>query len=331
MGRLILGIDTSCDDTGVGVVEDAPLRVRANAVRSQLIHQGYGGVVPELASRSHLDHIAAVAQRALDQAGCRFDQFSAVAVTAGPGLLGALLVGLNFAKGLAQGLGLPLLPVHHLQGHLAAGLLEVPHWAPPFLALIVSGGHTHLFDVAEGASGWHYQLLGATLDDAAGEVLDKIARLLGLGFPGGAALARLAEAGDPRAVPLPRPYRGGLDFSFSGLKTAALLAYRAGCRPEDLAAALQARVVEALIKTLRRAAHQTGRSRVVVAGGVAASAALRAALAELPGLEVSLPPPGLNTDNGAMIALAAAGRDAPAPDPTLGCEARAEWGLGDML
>lgn len=302
---LVLGIDTSCDDTGVGLVEltaGGP-QLRANRVWTQTAHAGYGGVMPELASREHVERIGPTLDEALLEAGATLREVGAVAATFGPGLVGALLVGLSYAKGLAQGLGVPFYVVHHLEGHIQAALGGTD-LQPPFLALVVSGGHTHLFDVPQAGQ---YLLVGATRDDAAGEAFDKVARLAGLGFPGGPAIAEAAQRGDPKAVPFKEPLQGqsGFDFSFSGLKTAALLAHRAGAKPEDLAASFQAVAVKSLVRTTLRAAKALGRSTLVVSGGVAANAALREAFAAS-GLRVVFPGRGLNTDNGAMIALAGA-------------------------
>jgi N6-L-threonylcarbamoyladenine synthase len=303
---LILGIDTSCDDTGVGIVElhqGGSVTVRANSIWSQTVHANYGGVMPELASREHVERIDAVMQAALQEAGVSVDQLGAVAATSGPGLVGALLVGLMYGKGLAQGLNIPFHATHHLAGHIYAAASEA-ELLPPYLALVVSGGHTHLFDVVgEG----QYELVGATRDDAAGEAFDKVARLAGLGYPGGPAVAEAAKLGDPKAVPFKVPLAGqkGYEFSFSGLKTAALLAFRAGAKPEDLAASFQAVAVKSLVQTSVRAAHDLGRQTLVVSGGVAANAALREAFGNTD-LRVLFPGKGLNTDNGAMIALAGA-------------------------
>jgi len=296
---LVLGIDTSCDDTGVGVVSAG--RVLSNVVLGQTaLHAAFGGVVPEQASREHLSAIDGAVLRALEEAGVGLRDLTAVAATRGPGLVGALLVGLSYGKALAYGLGVPFVPVHHLEGHLAAADAD-----PPFLALIASGGHTVLFDV----QGWdRVTELGRSRDDAAGEAFDKVARLLGLGYPGGPALARLAEQGDDHGVDLPWPLKGdeGLSFSFSGLKTAvALLLERCpDVDAADVAATFERVVVGHLVEVTLRAAERTGARRLVVAGGVAANRRLRAELAAS-GLEVSFPPPALSTDNGAMIALAA--------------------------
>ncbi len=305
-GQLILGIDTSCDDTGVGIAELHPggrVSVRANRVWSQTVHASYGGVMPELASREHVERIDAVMQGALQEAGVGVHQLGAVAATSGPGLVGALLVGLMYGKGLAQGLSIPFYATHHLEGHIFAAASEA-ELVPPYLALVVSGGHTHIFDVQPGGQ---YLLVGATRDDAAGEAFDKVARLAGLGYPGGPAVAKAAKLGDPKAVPFKVPLAGqkGYEFSFSGLKTAALLAHRAGARPEDLAASFQAVAVKSLVQTTLRAAKGLGRETVVVSGGVAANTALREAFMQT-GLTVVFPGRGLNTDNGAMIALAGA-------------------------
>ncbi|KEF35158.1 MULTISPECIES: tRNA (adenosine(37)-N6)-threonylcarbamoyltransferase complex transferase subunit TsaD [Deinococcus] len=302
----ILGIDTSCDDTGVGVAEltpDGRVRVLANRVWSQTVHARYGGVLPELASREHVERIDAVTGDALAEAGLTGAEVDVVAATSGPGLVGALLVGLMYGKGLAQALGVPFYAAHHLEGHIFAAASEA-ELAPPYLALVVSGGHTHLFDVPREGE---YVLVGATRDDAAGEAFDKIARLAGLGYPGGPAISEAARRGDPEAVPFKEPLAGqkGFDFSFSGLKTAALLAHRAGAKPEDLAAGFERAAVNFLLKTTLRAAQAYGRDTVVVSGGVAANRALREAFAASP-VRAVFPGQGLNTDNGAMIALAGA-------------------------
>ncbi len=300
---LVLGIDTSCDDTGVGLARGS--RVLANVVRSQTaLHARYGGVMPELASREHLEVIDEVLEAALDQAGATLTEVDAVAATRGPGLVGALLVGLNYGKALAWGLGVPFVPVHHLEGHLSAA----GDVLPPFVALLASGGHTSLFAVR--APG-EFEELGRSRDDAAGEAFDKVARLLGLGYPGGALLAELAGRGDDRAIDLPVPMRtdSGLDFSFSGLKTAVALVLerRPDVNPADVAASFERVVVQSLVRVTGRALQRTGIERLVVAGGVAANARLRREFAAA-GIAASFPPPALATDNGAMIALAGAAR-----------------------
>jgi len=305
---LVLGIDTSCDDTGVGITRGR--RVLSNVVASQTaLHAPMGGVLPEAASREHLVAIDGVVTEAFRRAGVALHDLDAVAATRGPGLAGALLVGLGYAKGLAWGADLPFVPVHHLEGHLAACLAaddkRGPPPAPPFLCLIASGGHTVLFDVPTAG---RYLRVGGSRDDAAGEAFDKVARLLGLPYPGGPALAALADSGDPTALPLPRPMarQTGFDFSFSGLKTAAavFLERHPNTLPADLAAAFQERVVTSLVDVATRAAQALGRDTLVVAGGVAANRQLREALAAA-SLRVHLPAPDLATDNGAMIALAA--------------------------
>jgi len=296
---IVLGIDTSCDDTGVGVTRGT--QVLANVVVAQTaLHARFGGVVPEEASREHLEVIDQAVVEALQRAGVSLSDLDAVGATYGPGLVGALLVGLSYAKTLAWGLAVPLVPVHHLEGHLAAAAAE-----PPFLALIASGGHTALFKVES----WdRIEELGHSRDDAAGEAFDKVARLLGLGYPGGAALSALAATGDDHGVTLPWPMQGHdtIEFSFSGLKTAVamLLRRQPDAKPADVAATFERIAIGSLVEVTLRAVERTGCKRLVVAGGVAANRLLRSAF-DRAGLEVSFPPPGLATDNGAMIALAA--------------------------
>jgi len=310
---VILGIETSCDDTCAAVVgEDGS--IRSNVVASQgLLHSRYGGVVPEVASRRHLELIDAVLSDALERAGVTLDEVRAVAVTRGPGLIGALLVGVSAAKALAAARRLPLAPVDHLAGHVLASTLGSDPVEPPFVALVASGGHTFLARVEEPPA---YRVLGRTLDDAAGEAFDKGARLLGLGYPGGAALDRLARDGDPEAFDFPRSLPGaGLDFSFSGLKTALLYAIRdmgekeAGRRSADLAASYQRAIVESLLARTRAAlSGERGRVRLAIGGGVAANSELRAGVEELArelGAEHWVPPFELCTDNAAMIAAVA--------------------------
>ncbi len=298
----ILAIETSCDDTGVGVVADG--KVLANVVASQTpLHEQFGGVVPELASREHVSVLDDLVAEALKGAGLRLDEIDLLAATRGPGLVGPLLVGLTYAKSLAWGLGRPFYAIHHLEGHIHGALYGAAEAEPPFLVLIASGGHTHLFDMPR----WgEYRLLGATRDDAAGEAFDKVARSLGLGYPGGPQIERLAREGDERAVPFTVPMRGraGYDFSFSGLKTAAIRFVAEGYAAADIAASFQRVAVASLLGTLERAAADLGRERVIVAGGVSANALLRSRLAASD-LQVHLPPLGLTADNGAMIALAA--------------------------
>jgi N6-L-threonylcarbamoyladenine synthase len=304
---LILAIETSCDDTCAAVVESDGT-VRANVISSQGVHDRFGGVVPEVASRHHLELVNAVVDDALARAGATLDDAELVAVTQGPGLVGALLVGLQTAKALAAARRLPLAPVDHLRGHVAATELRPQVFAPPFLCLVASGGHTMLADVPEAG---RIDVVGRTLDDAAGEAFDKGARLLGLPYPGGPALERLAAEGDPGAFEFPVASRvPGLDFSFAGLKTSLL--YRlhdlgddeAQARRADLAASYQRAIVEALARRVEQGLEATGRRRLAVGGGVAANGPLRQRLAGL-AVETAIPPPELCTDNAAMIAAAA--------------------------
>ena len=305
---MILGLETSCDDTCAAIVTGDG-QILSNVISSQGIHDRYGGVVPEIASRHHLELVGAAVQDALDRVGAGLDEVELVAVTRGPGLVAALLVGLATAKAMAAAHELPLAPVDHLHGHIAAGFLQPSELEPPFLSLIASGGHTFLAHVSD--HGPQFRVLGQTLDDAAGEAFDKGARLLGLGYPGGAALERLARDGDPEAFPFPTGARmPGLDFSFAGLKTALLYRVR-DLGPEqserlraDLAASYQRAIVEALALRAERALSQTGLDRLAVGGGVAANGPLRARLARL-GVALDVPPTELCTDNAAMIASAA--------------------------
>ena len=316
----ILGIDTSCDDTGVGLVHQG--RVMVNLIASQtLLHQRYGGVVPELASREHIRVIDVLVQQALAQAGIGVSDLELIAATRGPGLIGALLVGYTYGKGLAFALGKPFVAVHHLEGHIYAALAEHPEVEPPFLALVASGGHTHLFEVPAWGT---YRLLGATLDDAAGEAFDKAARLLGLGYPGGPEIERLARLGDASRVPLPVPLLGqeGFSFSFSGLKTAVARAIEKGYPPADIAAKFQQVVVEHIVQVVTKAAQHTGLTTLLVTGGVAQNAALQSRL-QAAGLCLLFPPKGLATDNGAMIALAAWRARRGSPQSQLGLPAAA--------
>jgi len=316
----ILGVESSCDETGVALVEfagQAMPRLLAHALHSQAdMHEAYGGVVPELASRDHIRRVIPLTRQVLEEAGVHRREIDLVAFTQGPGLAGALLVGAGFAAALGQALGRPTLPVHHLEGHLLSPFLSADPPAFPFVALLVSGGHTQLMRVQ--AVG-NYELLGETIDDAAGEAFDKSAKLLGLGYPGGPALARLAERGRPDAFALPRPlmHQGGLDFSFAGLKTAVMTQHRKlGPAPapqalSDLAASTQAAIVDVLVHKSMAALRQTGLRRLVVAGGVGANAELRARLGEAcaaRGVRIHYPELNLCTDNGAMIAMAAAMR-----------------------
>lgn len=305
---MILALETSCDDTCAAVVDGAG-EIRANVISSQGVHDAFGGVVPEVAARHHLELVGAVVDDALRRAGTELAALDAVAVTQGPGLVGALLVGVATAKALAAAHHLPLVPVDHLHGHVAANFLAPDPLEPPFLCLIASGGHTLLAEVHDRSPNW--TVIGRTLDDAAGEAVDKGARLLGLGYPGGPGLERLAREGDPEAFRFPIGAGvAGLDFSFAGLKTSLLYKVRdlgeaeAHRRRADLAASYQRAVVEALALRAERALEQTGLEQLAVGGGVAANGPLRERLAQLvPSLKV--PPRELCTDNAAMIGSAA--------------------------
>jgi N6-L-threonylcarbamoyladenine synthase len=304
---VILALETSCDDTCAAVIgRDG--EIRSNVVSSQGVHDRYGGVVPEIASRHHLELVNAVVDDALRRAGATLDDAELIAVTQGPGLVGALLIGVATAKGLAAARRLPLAPVDHLQGHVAANYLLPDPIEPPFLCLLASGGHTLLARVTELGA---YERLGSTLDDAAGEAFDKGARLLGLGYPGGPALSRLALDGDPGAFAFPTAQRvQGLDFSFAGLKTALLYKVRelgeaeAERRRADLAASYEHAIVETLVSRTERALAAEPGARLAIGGGVAANARLRERAAGL-GVPVKIPPPSLCTDNAAMIGSAA--------------------------
>ena len=309
---MILALETSCDDTCAAVV-DGP-RVLSSVVSSQAaIHAGFGGIVPEVASRHHLELVNPVVEAALEQAGCELSSIEAIAVTTHPGLIGALLVGVSTAKGLAAATGKPLIGVDHLHGHVASAFLEPDPLDPPFLALIASGGHTLLAAVSDRSS---YEILGQTLDDAAGEALDKGARLLGLGYPGGPAIQRAAVGGDPEAFafPVAMSRRPGLDFSFSGLKTSLVYVVRdlepgeMEARRGDLAASFQAAVVSQLVAKAARALAERPWKSLAVGGGVAANSLLRERLAGLcdeRGIRLKLVAPELCTDNAAMIGSAA--------------------------
>jgi N6-L-threonylcarbamoyladenine synthase len=330
----VLGIESSCDETAVAVY-DEHLGLLSHRLHSQVaLHQAYGGVVPELASRDHIRRLLPLVREALAAADSGRDSIDGIAYTAGPGLIGALLVGAGFATGLSLAWGKPALGIHHLEGHLLAPLLEINPPAFPFLALLVSGGHTQIVDVA-GLG--RYRILGETLDDAAGEAFDKTAKLLGLPYPGGAALAALAETGRSGRFVFPRPMldRPGLDFSFSGLKTAALVALRG--RPlddsirADVARGFEEAVIETLAEKCRRALRETGHGRLVIAGGVGANKRLRARLQEIVnalGAELYYPRTEFCTDNGAMIALAGCLRLSAGMRATSAAGARANWELG---
>jgi N6-L-threonylcarbamoyladenine synthase len=331
----VLGIETSCDETAVAVYDGAR-GLRSHAIHSQVaLHAEYGGVVPELASRDHVRRINPLIRKALADAGVGVTDLGAVAYTAGPGLIGALMVGGSVAAGLATALDLPLVPVHHMEAHLLAPMLEEPRPEFPFLALLVSGGHTQLVAV-EGVG--RYELLGESLDDAVGEAFDKVAKLLGLPYPGGPALAQLAERGKPGRYRFSRPMtdRPGLDFSFSGLKTAVLTTLPKDASEQDkadLARAFEDCVADTMVIQCGRALEHTGYTRLIVAGGVGANLRLRAALqkfAEKSGVALFFPRRDFCTDNAAMVAYAgwarlAEGRVAGGP-----IEVRARWPLSEL-
>ena len=301
-----LGIETSCDETAVAVLR-GERDLLANIIYSQAgIHAQYGGVMPEVASRNHLAKLPYLVDEALREAEIALREISLVAATYGPGLVGPLLVGLSYGKGLSYGLKVPFIGVNHLEGHIFAHWLNAPESGPPFMALVVSGGHTSLVDVR--AYG-EYQLVGSTVDDAAGEALDKIGKMIGLSYPAGAEIDRMAAQGNPKAIRLPRPMANsaGFDFSFSGLKTAVLYHLRKNPRErgEDIAASVLASVVDVLVKKAIEATRRFHRTRLAVVGGVAANAHLRTALTEAGrerDIEVSFPPLAYCTDNAAMIA-----------------------------
>ncbi len=333
----VLGVETSCDETGVAVI-DADRGLLAHALYSQVgLHAAYGGVVPELASRDHVRKLPAMIRQVLADAGIGAGELGGIAYTAGPGLIGALLVGAATARALAFGLGIPAIGVHHMEGHLLAPGLEAEHPEPPYIALLVSGGHSMLVEV-RGLGDYH--LLGETLDDAAGEAFDKTAKLLGLPYPGGPNLARLAETGRPGTFRFARPMtdRPGLMFSFSGLKTQVLLAWRKQTEPSDairadIARGFEDAVVETLAIKCERALRQTGVRALVVAGGVGANRRLRALLAERIGSlggRVYFPRPEFCTDNGAMIALAGLRRLAAGERSGLDLQVRPRWPLTDL-
>jgi N6-L-threonylcarbamoyladenine synthase len=322
---LILAVETSCDDT-CAAVDTHDGEIRANVISSQGVHDRYGGVVPEVASRHHLELANAVVDDALARAEATLEDIDLVAMTQGPGLVGALLVGVQTAKAIAGARALPLAAVDHLQGHVAANFLEPDPVEPPFLCLVASGGHTFLADVRDHSG---YETLGQTLDDAAGEAIDKGSRLLGLPFPGGPHLEKLAREGDPTAFHFPTAARvAGLDFSFAGLKTALLYAVRdlgeaeAQRRRADLAASYQHAIVEALALRCARGLEQTGHETLAIGGGVAANGPLRERLAQL-GARLRVPPRELCTDNAAMIASAARFTEAVAFPAYLGLDAYA--------
>ena len=337
----VLGIETSCDETGVAIYDEQQGLI-ANQLYTQIaLHADYGGVVPELASRDHIRKTAPLIQAALKEANLTPAEIDCVAYTAGPGLVGALLVGATIGRALAYGWNVPAIAVHHMEGHLLAPMLDEnrPHF--PFIALLVSGGHTQLVRV-DGLG--KYDVIGESIDDAAGEAFDKTAKLLGLDYPGGAALSRLAENGTPDRFIFPRPMtdRPGLDFSFSGLKTAAANAVNSALKMEptlteqtkaDIACGFQAAVIDTLVLKCKRALKQTGYQRLVVAGGVSANKALRQALAELMHDlhgEVFYPPPQFCTDNGAMIAYAGLLRLKQGQHNDLSIHVKPRWPMADL-
>ncbi len=304
----ILGIESSCDETAASVSRDGR-EILSDVVYSQAdIHKKYGGVVPEIASRNHILSVTQVIEEAIEKAGIQKEELDAVAVTVRPGLIGALLVGLSAAKGFAYALGKPLVPVNHLHGHIAANYIAHPELEPPFLCLVASGGHSHVVRVTDYN---HFTVLGATMDDAAGEAFDKVARVLGLGYPGGPLVSACAEGGKA-SIPFPRPIHG-LDFSFSGVKTAVInYVHRAEQKgepiiKEDIAASFETAIVDVLKTVTIQAAKREGISKIALAGGVAANKTLRKALmeaAEKEGMQMYMPPLSLCTDNGAMISCA---------------------------
>ncbi len=309
---LILGIESSCDETAAAVVKNGR-GIMSNVINTQIeLHKKYGGVVPEVASRRHIETIDVVIDEALADAGVTFDDIDAIAVTYGPGLIGALLVGVSTAKALAYALGKPLVPVHHIKGHIMANFVAHPDLEPPFVCLVASGGHSHIVEVKDYL---HFEIMGRTRDDAAGEAFDKIARVLGLGYPGGPLIDKLAKEGDPDAVQFPRVRmdNNSLDFSFSGVKTAVInYLHKLDQNGEtynkaDIAASFQNAVTDVLCEHTIKAALKTGNKTIAIAGGVAANSALRAKMtdrAKKRGIDVIYPPPTLCTDNAVMIACA---------------------------
>lgn len=309
----ILAIETSCDETAAAVVKNGT-EVLSNIIASQIdLHEKFGGVVPEIASRKHMDQINPVIQQALDEADCTFEDMDAIAVTYGPGLVGALLVGLAEAKALAFALSKPLIGVHHIEGHISANYIENPNFTPPFVCLVVSGGHTHLVHVKEYGE---YEILGKTRDDAAGEAFDKVARTIGLGYPGGPKIDKIAKKGNPSAIDFPRSYleEDSYDFSFSGLKS-AVLNYINQCKmkdqvivKEDVAASFQQAVVDVLVDKTILVSKKLGIKKIAMAGGVAANSGLRDAMGEVckeNNIQLQYPSLLLCTDNAAMIGTAA--------------------------
>ena len=332
----VLGIETSCDETGVAVY-DSEKGLLAHKLYSQIdLHADYGGVVPELASRDHVRKLIPLLRELLAEAGTSLEALEGVAYTAGPGLAGALMVGAVFGRSLAWSLGIPAVGVHHMEGHLLAPMLEPTPPGFPFIALLVSGGHTQLMRV-DGIG--RYALLGESIDDAAGEAFDKVAKMLKLDYPGGPAVARLAESGDPERFDFPRPMldRPGLDFSFSGLKTSVMNALNTTAdypgKPADIAASFQAAAVDTLARKCERALKETGVKRLVVAGGVSANKLLRARLAEMVArrrAEVFYPALPFCTDNGAMIAFAGTQRLLAGEHEGMGVNVRPRWPMVEL-
>ncbi|MEC7985785.1 MAG: tRNA (adenosine(37)-N6)-threonylcarbamoyltransferase complex transferase subunit TsaD [Myxococcota bacterium] len=330
---IIMGIETSCDETAVSIIGSDG--IAADLIWTQSVHQAFGGVVPELASRAHIEKVVACTQKALQEAG--LERPDGVAATAGPGLIGAVLVGFCFGKSLSIGWGVPFVGVNHLEGHLLSPLLDSPRPEFPFLSLVVSGGHTTLY-LAEGVGS--YRVLGQTVDDAAGEAYDKVARMMGLGYPGGPLIDALAQDGDPQAIsfPRPRPPKPGrariferypLDMSFSGLKTAVrnYLQKTQGWNPSDVAASFQAAVVDVLMDRVHKAVRETGVQSVAIGGGVAANSGLRRALQDSP-YTVFIPPKRRCTDNAAMIANVGRLRMLNGQRDSLDMAVRANWPVG---
>ena len=303
---LILGIETSCDETSVAVVEDGR-RVLSNVINSQIkIHETYGGVVPEIASRCHIEAISGVTKEALKQAGVTLKDIDAISCTYGPGLVGALLVGVSYAKGLSYATGKPLIAANHIEGHIAANYITHPELKPPFLCLIISGGHTHLVHIKDYTN---FEILGKTRDDAIGEAFDKVARVVGLGYPGGPKVDKLAKEGNP-TIALPKTHFDNLDFSFSGIKTAVINLHHKtpDINKADLCASFEKTVTEILIENVRKAVKQTGLNKIALAGGVSANSYIRQAFlefAEKENMQVYYPEMVLCTDNAAMIAATA--------------------------
>ncbi|MCB0279546.1 MAG: tRNA (adenosine(37)-N6)-threonylcarbamoyltransferase complex transferase subunit TsaD [Calditrichaeota bacterium] len=303
---IILGIETSCDDTSVALITEN--EILANCISTQVIHKEFGGVVPELASREHLKLIQHIVDSALKEANIKLSQIDYYSATYGPGLVGALLVGLNYAKGISVATGKPYIGINHMEGHIASNYLENPDWEPPFITLLCSGGHTQLVHVRDWTD---FKILGSTRDDAIGEAFDKTAKLLGLPYPGGPHIDQLSKKGNPNAVDFPTPFiqNTHLDFSYSGLKTAVLtyINRNPNYNKADVAASFQRAAIDALIVKLKRASAQLNLNRVAIAGGVSANSHLRKSLEEMKaeGYEINMPRLSLCTDNAAMIAKAA--------------------------